>query len=111
VRSANYTWQDAEDILLPVPYTPSVPQLTVTTKLYLYSSIKNTDYKLLPSFNCTTRQLVQSNSASVTMLAEVALKFTVRFTYASESSQFLDALSVSLVKGADSHTVTLGDSG
>jgi hypothetical protein len=64
VRSANHTWQNAEDILLPVPYTLSVPQLTVTTKLYLYSSIRNTDYKLLPSINCTTRQLVQSNSAS-----------------------------------------------
>jgi hypothetical protein len=45
------------------------------------------------------------------MLAEVALKFTVGFTYASESSQSLDTLTVSLVKGANSHTVKLGDSG
>lgn len=47
----------------------------------------------------------------MTMLSQLALKFLVEFTYLSESSQSVDAFSVSLAKGGDSNTIILDDSG
>jgi hypothetical protein len=51
------------------------------------------------------------NTENAKMLSQLALKFTVEFTYLSESSQSVDAFLVSLAKGGDMHAVTLGTSG
>jgi hypothetical protein len=91
-----------------VPYTPTVPRLTLTIKLYLYSSGDNTDEKNLPVIDCL-RQLVKT--ANATMLSQLTLKFTLEFPYLSESSQSVGAFSVSLAKGGDARAITLDRSG
>uniref|UniRef100_A0A383WMB1 Uncharacterized protein n=1 Tax=Tetradesmus obliquus TaxID=3088 RepID=A0A383WMB1_TETOB len=111
IRSSNYSLKAFEDITLPVPYTPTVPRLTLTAKLYLYSNGLYGDWRSLPAIDCSTMDHQLIRTENVTMLSQLALKFLVEFTYLSESSQSVDAFSVSLAKGGDSNTIILDDSG